>query len=273
MEQQSSNSQYSNNYYVGVDSGASTTNVVIINGDGKIVGMATAVTGAKIDSSAMAALAAAMKQCKIGRPQINYIIATGYGRNALRWPDQDINEIVCQAKGAYEQFPEARTVIDMGGQDSAIIQMDEQGNVYDFLMNDQCASGSGRFLEMMSKTLGLKIEDFTKAGLQWDEDVTISSTCAVFAENEVVNLIAQQKRVADIIHGLNGAIVNRIVNMIARQGADGKYIMTGGVAKNDGILNELAARLNDNVLRPKFPEMNGAYGAALLAKETKQRSS
>lgn len=264
--------QHSTNYYVGVDSGASTTNVVIINSDGKIVGMAMALTGAKVDSGAMAALGAAMKQCKIGRPQINYIVSTGYGRNALRWPDQDINEIVCQARGAFEQFPDARTIIDIGGQDSAIIQIDDQGNVYDFLMNDQCASGSGRFLEMMSKTLGLKIEDFTNAGLKWNEDITISSTCAVFAENEVINLIAQQKNVSDIIHGLNGAIVNRIINMIARQGADGDYVITGGVAKNDGIMNELSQRLNAKVFRPKFPEMNGAYGAALLAKEAKEDS-
>jgi len=255
-------------YFAGIDSGSATTNVVVIDANKNIVGMATAITGAKVDASAKAALAAALKQKKIMPYNVKYIIATGYGRNALRWPDSDVTEITCHAKGAHHQFPNARTVIDIGGQDSKIIQMDDDGNVVDFMMNDKCAAGTGRFLEMMAKTLGMTIQEFAKAGLQWKEDIAISSTCAVFAESEVASLIEKGKPAVDIIHGLNGSVANRVVNMIARQGADGAYVMTGGVAKNDGVVGTLSERLKEEVLKPKFPEMCGALGAALLAAES-----
>lgn len=257
----------SKNFYVGVDSGTTTTNVVIIDENKNIVSMATTLTGARVDSNAMAALGAAMKQKKIARSQIKCIIATGYGRNALRWPDRDITEITCHAKGAYHLFPKARTVIDVGGQDSKLIQLDDEGNVFDFLMNDRCATGTGRFLEMMGHTLNRSIEEMSRLGVEWDEDISISSSCAVFAESEVRSLINQNKSEKDIIHAINGAVANKIVNMIARQGAGGAFVMTGGVAKNDGIISVLSQRLGENVLRASYPEMCGALGAALYAQE------
>jgi predicted CoA-substrate-specific enzyme activase len=254
-------------YFAGVDSGSTTTNVVILDDEGNVRGMSSVPTGGKVDQSAKKALGAALAQAKIMPMNVKYIVSTGYGRSALRWPDKDITEITCHARGAHQLYPEAATVIDIGGQDSKIIQLDGEGGVSDFMMNDKCAAGTGRFLEMMASTLDITMEEFIAAGLEWNEDIVISSMCAVFAESEVVSLIAREKAVSDIVHGLNNSVAKRVINMIARQGADGPYVMTGGVAKNNGVANALSEALHEDVLIPRNPEYCGAFGAAHFALE------
>lgn len=252
-------------FYAGVDSGTELTKVLIVNGQKEVIGQACVPTESKVDMSAKKALGAALQQAGVAPPELKYIVATGCGRNALRWPNKDVTEIVCQARGAFEQFPQARTVIDISGQDIKVISIDETGNVVEFLMNDKCATGTGSFLVMMADTLGVDMEKFTALGQSWNEEVNISGTCAVFIKNEVETLVAQGKALADIIHGLNGSVANRMINMIGRLGGDGAYVLTGGVARNNGIAAELANRLGEEILRPAEPEFCGAYGAALIA--------
>ena len=183
--------------------------------------------------------------------------------------DDSITEITCHAKGAHYLNPRVRTVIDIGGQDIKAISIDENGAVKNFLMNDKCAAGTGRFLEMMARTLGLSLEEMSTKGLEWKENVVISSMCTVFAESEVVSLVAQNKNVADIIHGLNVSVASKVGALAARLGKNnpGEYMMTGGVAKNKGITNALEEKLGAKLYICDEAQLCGALGAALFAYE------
>ena len=183
--------------------------------------------------------------------------------------DDSITEITCHAKGAHYLNPNVRTVIDIGGQDIKAISIDENGAVKNFLMNDKCAAGTGRFLEMMARTLGLSLEEMSTRGLEWKENVVISSMCTVFAESEVVSLVAQNKDVADIIHGLNVSVASKVGALAARLGKKnpGEYMMTGGVAKNKGIIQALEEKLGAKLYICDEAQLCGALGAALFAYE------
>ncbi len=256
-------------YYIGIDSGTSTTNVVILDNAKNVVASATISTGAKCQQSAKLAVEALLKQNKIDKKDVRYTIATGYGRSVLNNVDKDVTEITCHAKGAHHLFPQTHTVIDVGGQDCMVIQLDEDGNVADFLMNDKCASGTGRFLEMMADKLNLSMDDFVKEGLNWENEVVISSMCAVFAESEVAALMEKNIEVADIVQGINRAVANHLLGMIVRGNCVGDYVMTGGVAKNTGVVDALSDRLGETVWLPPEPQLIGALGAALLAVDEK----
>ena len=197
------------------------------------------------------------------------VVATGYGRVAVDFADHVITEITCHAKGANYLNPNVRTIIDIGGQDIKAISIDGQGAVKNFLMNDKCAAGTGRFLEMMAKTLGLSLEEMSVKGLEWKHNIVISSMCTVFAESEVVSLVAQNKDVADIIHGLNVSVASKVGALAARLGKDhpGEYMMTGGVAKNQGIINALEEKLGAKLYICDEAQLCGALGAALFAYE------
>ena len=197
------------------------------------------------------------------------MVTTGYGRTAIQDGDKSITEITCHARGAHFLDPSVRTVIDIGGQDSKVIRLDEQGNVVNFVMNDKCAAGTGRFLEMMARTLGLSLEEMSTRGLEWKENVVISSMCTVFAESEVVSLVAQNKDVADIIHGLNVSVASKVGALAARLGKKnpGEYMMTGGVAKNKGIIQALEEKLGAKLYICDEAQLCGALGAALFAYE------
>ena len=160
-----------------------------------------------------------------------------------------------------------RTIIDIGGQDSKVIRLDEKGNVKNFVMNDKCAAGTGRFLEMMARTLGLSLEEMSKAGLNWHKKVTISSMCTVFAESEVVSLIAQNQAVADIVHGLNDSVAAKTASLVSRLGLEEACMMTGGVAKNQGVVQALEERLGVPLYVKEEAQLCGALGAALFALE------
>ena len=183
--------------------------------------------------------------------------------------DDSITEITCHAKGAHYLNPNVRTVIDIGGQDIKAISIDENGAVKNFLMNDKCAAGTGRFLEMMARTLGLSLEEMSTRGLEWKENVVISSMCTVFAESEVVSLVAQNKDVADIIHGLNVSVASKVGALAARLGKKnpGEYMMTGGVARNKGIIQALEEKLGAKLYICDEAQLCGALGAALFAYE------
>ena len=160
-----------------------------------------------------------------------------------------------------------RTVIDIGGQDSKVIRLDENGAVINFVMNDKCAAGTGRFLEMMARTMEMSLDEMSRMGLKYKEDITISSMCTVFAESEVVSLIAQNKAADDIVHGLNKAVASKTAALVKRVGGEERYMMTGGVSKNRGVVSEIEKILGVKLHISDKAQLNGALGAALFALE------
>ena len=257
-------------YYVaGIDSGSTSTDVVILDQDGKIKSTMIIPTGGGAMMSAEKSLEKAVEKAGIDKDEIVRIVTTGYGRAYIDSGDDSITEITCHAKGANYLNPDVRTVIDIGGQDIKAISIDENGAVKNFLMNDKCAAGTGRFLEMMARTLGLSLEEMSVKGLDWKENIVISSMCTVFAESEVVSLVAQNKNVADIIHGLNVSVASKVGALAARLGQSnpGVYMMTGGVAKNPGIVNALEEKLGAKLYICDESQLCGALGAAIFAYE------
>ena len=253
--------------YVGIDSGSTSTDVVILNEEQEIVSQVILPTGAGAAAGADRALEEALRQANLTREDLTAIVTTGYGRTAIQSGDKSITEITCHARGAFFLNPNVRTIIDIGGQDSKVIRIDDTGNVTNFVMNDKCAAGTGRFLELMARTLELSLEQMSEMGLTWKEDITISSMCTVYAESEVVSLIAQDKTAADIIHGLNESVAAKTCALVKRVGGEGDYMMTGGVSKNKGVVDAIERRLGVKLCISDAAQLNGALGAALFAME------
>ena len=252
-------------YFAGIDSGSTSTDVVILNKDLEIVTEIILPTGAGAAMGAERALGEALKKANMKREDIDTLVTTGYGRSAIEEGDKSITEITCHARGAHYLDPEVRTVIDIGGQDSKVIRLDETGAVVNFVMNDKCAAGTGRFLEMMARTMEMSLDKLSLAGLNYKEDITISSMCTVFAESEVVSLIAQNKATDDIVHGLNKAVASKTAALAKRVGGEEKYMMTGGVSKNQGLVKTLEEKLNTKLVISDKAQLCGALGAALFA--------
>ena len=254
-------------YFAGIDSGSTSTDVVILDKDQNIVTGIILPTGAGAAIGAERALEEALKDAGLKREDIDAMVTTGYGRTAISDGDKSITEITCHARGAHFLNPEVRTVIDIGGQDSKVIRLDENGAVANFVMNDKCAAGTGRFLEMMARTMEMSLDDMGKACLSYKEDITISSMCTVFAESEVVSLIAQNKATDDIVHGLNKAVASKTAALAKRVGGEERYMMTGGVSKNQGLVKTLEEKLGTTLVISDKAQLCGALGAALFAKD------
>lgn len=252
-------------YFAGIDSGSTSTDVVILNKEKEIVTGIILPTGAGAAIGAERALEEALKAAKLKREDIDALVTTGYGRTAIQDGDKSITEITCHARGAHYLNPEVRTVVDIGGQDSKVIRLDENGSVVNFVMNDKCAAGTGRFLEMMARTMEMSLDKMSVTGLHYDEDITISSMCTVFAESEVVSLIAQNKKTDDIVHGLNKAVASKTASLAKRVGGEEKYMMTGGVSKNQGLVRTLEEKLGTKLVISDKAQLCGALGAALFA--------
>jgi len=254
----------------GIDVGSLTTEAALLEvaGNGaplRLLGQGMVMTGHDARGAAEAALAAALAQAGLGRGDVLRLVATGYGRIAVAGADQRVTEITCHARGARLLLPATRTVIDIGGQDSKVIVLDDGGRVVDFAMNDKCAAGTGRFLEVMAAALGVALDDMGRRDAAAHGAVSISSMCTVFAESEVVSLIAAQEPRDAIIRGLHEAVAERTAALCARAGGAPPVAMTGGVAKNAGVVRALEARLKTRLLIPPDPQMAGAIGAALAA--------
>lgn len=252
-------------YFAGIDSGSTSTDVVILNKEKEIVTGIILPTGAGAAIGAERALEEALKDADLQREDIDALVTTGYGRTAIQDGDRSITEITCHARGAHYLNPEIRTVVDIGGQDSKVIRLDETGAVVNFVMNDKCAAGTGRFLEMMARTMEMSLDEMSVTGLHYDEDITISSMCTVFAESEVVSLIAQNKKTDDIVHGLNKAVAAKTASLVKRVGGEEKYMMTGGVSKNQGLVRTLEEKLGAELVISDKAQLCGALGAALFA--------
>lgn len=254
-------------YYAGIDSGSTSTDVVILDKEKQIVASVIMPTGSGASAGAERALEEALSEAGLQREDIDAAVTTGYGRTAISQGDKSITEITCHARGAHFLDPEVRTVVDIGGQDSKVIRLNEDGSVQNFVMNDKCAAGTGRFLEMMARTMEMSLDELSKVGLSYQEDITISSMCTVFAESEVVSLIAQNKRTDDIVHGLNKAVAAKTASLVKRVGGEEKYMMTGGVAQNLGLVRTLEERLGAALVISPKAQLCGALGAALFAME------
>lgn len=252
-------------FVAGIDSGSTSTDVVILDKDKKIVTGIILPTGAGAAIGAERALEQALDSAKLAREDIDALVTTGYGRTAIQSGDKSITEITCHARGAHYLDPDVRTVIDIGGQDSKVIRLDETGSVVNFVMNDKCAAGTGRFLEMMARTMEMSLDQMSVTGLHYKEDITISSMCTVFAESEVVSLIAQNKAPDDIVHGLNKAVAAKTAALAKRVGGEEKYMMTGGVSKNQGLVQTLEEKLHTKLVISEKAQLCGALGAALFA--------
>ena len=254
-------------YVLGIDSGSTSTNAVLLDDKKNIRAFAIVRTGAKSNDSADRILEEILQKVDISKEDLSCICSTGYGRVSIPFADTNVTEISCHGKGAHFLNPSIRTILDIGGQDSKAIKLNDQGEVVNFVMNDKCAAGTGRFLEMMARTLEISIDQLGPVSLNWKEDIDISSMCSVFAESEVISLIAQNKETADIAHGLHKAIAGKSISLLKRVGLESTIMMTGGVAKNVGVVKTLEERLGEKLFIYEEPEIIGALGAALFALE------
>ncbi|MEX2704989.1 MAG: acyl-CoA dehydratase activase [Candidatus Freyrarchaeum guaymaensis] len=251
---------------LGLDMGSVSTKALVLD-DSKIVGYAILPTGVNPQNSGKKAVAKACLKAGISMDDIGYTVATGYGRINAPYADSRITEITCHARGAFFSNTDTRTVIDVGGQDSKVISISDDGQVIDFQMNDRCAAGTGRFIEVMARALEMSYNSMSKAALNSTKPSKISSMCTVFAESEVVSLIAKGERREDIAAGLCHSIADRIASMVNRIGLREDVMMTGGVAKNSGLVKLLEKRLKTKIWVPEEPQIIGALGAALIARE------
>jgi predicted CoA-substrate-specific enzyme activase len=251
----------------GVDIGSSASKAVVLEGN-KIISMGIIPTGIDSAETARRVMEQALSSDGLSMKDIQYIVSTGYGRINVPFAQKNITEISCHARGINYYFPSVRTVLDMGGQDCKVIHCDGQGNILKFAMNDKCAAGTGRYLERISSALNIPIQDIGPLSLQTVEGaIPISSYCAIFAQDDVIMLVRQGKHINDILAGVCEALVERIQSLIMKLGIVEDFSICGGIAKNSGIVNRLEKNLGIKALIAAEPQIAGALGAALLARE------
>lgn len=248
----------------GIDVGSITTKAAVVK-DGELIADKVIFTGYNARKAGEAVFQQIVKSIGIKPALIEKIISTGYGRNSVTVADKAITEITCHAAGAYYLDPLVRSVIDIGGQDSKAIAVNDTGSPLDFAMNDKCAAGTGRFLEVMAGALGVDLDNFGDFSLKAKHPSTISSLCTVFAESEVISLIAKGEKRENIIAGIHAAIAARVVAMANRVGFKTRIMMTGGVAKNIGVVRALERKIGQKIEVSEKSQVTGAIGAAMIA--------
>ena len=251
---------------LGLDIGSITTKAAILE-DGRLLGTKVVFTGYNAENAGKRAVDELLAKLGISPEEIEKIVSTGYGRNSVTLADKAVTEITCHAKGAHYLNPHIRSIIDIGGQDSKTIVIDEDGKVKDFAMNDKCAAGTGRFLEVMARALEVDLGEFGNISLTAEKPSKISSLCTVFAESEVISLISKGEVRPNIIAGIHESIAARVGVMAHRTGVREPVMMTGGVAKNSGVVKALEEKLGLSIEVSVNAQENGAIGAAVLAAE------
>ncbi|MDY6857315.1 MAG: acyl-CoA dehydratase activase [Thermodesulfobacteriota bacterium] len=259
--------------YAGIDVGSLVTKAVIVK-DNTIMSCSIVDSRSDPERAANQALQEALSKAGLINKDLVYTVATGYGRVALTSVDRTVTELTCHGKGVHYLHPMSRTVIDIGGQDSKVLRLDQQGNMVDFAMNDKCAAGTGRFLEVMAHALEIELNRLGEFSLHSSTPVSLSSTCAVFAETEVISLLASKRGKEDIAAGVHESIARRVGNTVKSFGIQSEMFFSGGVAKNIGVRKAL-----EDFLQIEFstvdvdPQIIGALGAALLAQEFDEERS
>jgi predicted CoA-substrate-specific enzyme activase len=252
-------------YVAGVDVGSLSTDTGILDDVQHIVTYNVLFTGASSKKASRTSYEEALSEAGLKEENIAFVVSTGYGREVVPFADTQVTEISCHARGAYHFFPGTRTIIDVGGQDSKVIRINARGRVIDFAMNEKCAAGTGRFLEVMARALEIDLDKMGEQSLQAKSPVSISSMCTVFAESEVVSRIAEGHPKEDIIGGIHNAISDRLISLLQRVGMEEEVTMSGGVAKNVGVVKALQEKLGTQFNIAFEPQIVGAVGAALIA--------
>lgn len=251
-------------YTLGIDIGSTASKCVILKDGEEIVAKSLISVGTGT-SGPQRAIAEVLETAGMKREDLNYVLATGYGRNSLEGvADHQMSELSCHAKGAAFLFPDVHTVVDIGGQDVKILKI-ENGAMTNFQMNDKCAAGTGRFLDVMARILEVEVKDLGDLGAQSTKHVGISSTCTVFAESEVISQLAQGTDKCDIINGIHKSVAGRVAGLAHRVGIQDQVVMTGGVAQNTGVVKALEEQLGHTVHTSPLTQYVGALGAALFA--------
>ena len=254
-------------YAAGVDVGSTQTKAIVLSEEKKIIGRSLINTGAFVSQAAERAFRAAVESAGLPAEQVAYVVGTGYGRYKVTFGDAQITEISCHAKGAKFLFPNTRTVIDMGGQDAKGIRVGDDGDVKDFVMNDKCAAGTGRFLSNAAETLGVSLDEIGPISLQGKKAVRLSTVCAVFVESDIMSYLAEGKTMPDILAGVHSAIAARTVALVRRVGIEAEVSFTGGVSRNLGMVRALEEKLGLPVNVCEDSHFIGAIGAALFSLE------
>ena len=253
-------------YTLGVDVGSASSKAVILE-DGKDVVAAEVVQVGKGSSGQQRVLEMVYEKSGLKREDMTCVVATGYGRFAFEDADRQVSEISCHAKGIFHLVPTARTIIDIGGQDAKAIRLDNRGSVKQFFMNDKCAAGTGRFLDVMARVLETTIDEMADLDARATEAASISSTCTVFAESEVISQLSKGIDKNSIIKGVHQSVSSKACGLAYRGGLEDDVVMTGGVAKNAGVVRAISEELKRDVIVAPNPQTTGALGAALFAFE------
>lgn len=251
----------------GVDVGSTQTKAVLLDEGRRIVGRALTSTGAHVVRAAERSFETALEDAGVEAHDVGYVIGTGYGRYKVTFGNDQVTEISCHAKGAHFLFPCTRTVLDIGGQDTKAIRLDEQGEVTDFCMNDKCAAGTGRFLEAAAEVMELELDEIGPLALQARVPIKITNVCTVFVETEILSHLARGRKVSDVLAGVHRAIGRRAVGLMRRVGLEPEFTFTGGVSRNPGMCTALEERVGVKLNVSPESHYMGAIGAALFAWE------
>ena len=257
-------------YFGGCDVGSTTGKAVIIDPKGKIV--ASSLVPSEIDPEITARIA--LKEAIGGMKdlhaveELKYLVGTGYGRNEVPFANENISEISCHAMGVHHVHPKVRTIVDIGGQDVKGISLNGSGSVQEFAMNDKCAAGTGRFYEAMSRVFRMELGEFSNLALKAKNEVSVTSQCSVFAESEVISLLAKKVSPEDIAAGIQASVAKRCFTLLKRVGINKEVTLSGGCAKNKGLMKALEKRLKIKIVQLEVdPQLMGALGAAVIARQ------
>lgn len=253
-------------FVAGVDVGSRSAKAVILE-NGKVVSYSICDTGPESAKSAEMCMKQAMDRLGLGLDQVEYVVGTGYGRVLIPFANENVSEISCHAKGMHWCSPSVRTILDMGGQDCKAIRCDEKGRVTTFIMNEKCAGGTGRFLEVIAEILDVPLEKIGREALESKDRIPFNTVCAVFAKSEAILLCRQGISRGAILAGLHEAIARRCYNLLKRVSVERDFAITGGIAKNVGMVAEIKKKVGVDPVLADEPQTIGALGAALFAKE------
>lgn len=254
-------------YFAGIDVGTSYVKAVVIDENNEVVGSFIERSGVDIPNSITTTLEGAIVAANISRDEIKNTVATGFGKGKVSFADSVKTEISSHAKGAYHYFPKKITIVDIGGQDTKIIKLDAKGKILGFKMNRKCAAGTGSFLEDIAYKLGIPLSEMNEIASRSNKDTALSSFCTVFASTEILSRIKEGERIEDMVKSAFESVVRRVIEMDT---LDGTVVITGGVVKhNNIILKILANHIGKKAFIPPDPQLSGAIGAALFAKEAK----
>jgi predicted CoA-substrate-specific enzyme activase len=253
-------------YTLGIDIGSAATKGVILKDGKEIITMQKCSAGTGTSGSRRV-MEAILEDSGLDVEDLSYVLATGYGRNRFELADKQLSELSCHSRGVSFLMPGTRTIIDIGGQDAKTIKLNDRGRMESFIMNEKCAAGTGRFLDVMAGVLETTVDRLGDLSEDADKVIDISTTCTVFAESEVISLLSTGESIANIVAAIHRSVAKRVCGLAQRAGVEPSVVMTGGVAQNKGVVRELSRELNLEVKVPPHPQMTGALGAALLAYE------